>query len=566
VHPSSLLIRLLLTKGRAAAMWDSHFRVGGAKGSDLQISDCPAAATSINTDCMAASLLMHITSSASGYFENVWAWVADHDLDDPRNAATTEGSDGIPVNVFTQISIYVGRGILIESQGPTWLYGTASEHCQMYQYQLVGASNVYLGHMQTETPYYQPSPNALQPYKASASAFPSDPIFTDCSSDLCRGAWALRVLNSSDVFIYSAGFYSFFQNNELGCVGENKCQFALIDTNFADALYVYNIFTKGSIQVVSPQGGLPPILANSTTLNGYTSEIAAWLELSVGGDKIGGSGNESGLVIIDPSLWRQSTASVACFDPCTYVLPPLTLEADTTFVYPTLTTEIVLGTMFPTSFTYLGNVTTTTLWKGITTTMTVTIPAITTSVLPFWEITATEDTAVFEPMASVVQTAFNITYPSAVISGVTNFTIPSRVTSFWPPPWPGSTAPTNSASTTGGPSSVSSPKTVTTSARTSGAGSTSISTRTQKTIPGTNTAKTTSAGTHRHVVPPVYHTRGPPRPTCVSGGCSPSCKEGIVGIVDSIFRVCSQCWTGCGGINGRLGQLDTRSLLCISSS
>jgi hypothetical protein len=133
-------------------MWDSHFRVGGAKGSDLQISDCPAAATSINTDCMAASLLMHITSSASGYFENVWAWVADHDLDDPRNAATTEGSDGIPVNVFTQISIYVGRGILIESQGPTWLYGTASEHCQMYQYQLVGASNVYLGHMQTETP------------------------------------------------------------------------------------------------------------------------------------------------------------------------------------------------------------------------------------------------------------------------------------------------------------------------------------------------------------------------------------------------------------------------------
>jgi hypothetical protein len=27
--------------------------------------------------------MMHITEKASGYFENVWLWVADHDLDDP---------------------------------------------------------------------------------------------------------------------------------------------------------------------------------------------------------------------------------------------------------------------------------------------------------------------------------------------------------------------------------------------------------------------------------------------------------------------------------------------------
>lgn len=193
-----------------AAMWDSHFRVGGALGSDLQIADCPISSSSVDAKCMAASLMMHITNSASGYFENIWVWVADHDLDDPRNAEATEGSDGILVNVFTQISVYVGRGILIESRGPTWLYGTASEHAQMYQYQLAGASSVYIGHMQTETPYYQPSPNALKPYTAGVSGFTSDPLFTDCADDLCSGAWALRVLNSSDVFIYSAGFYSFF--------------------------------------------------------------------------------------------------------------------------------------------------------------------------------------------------------------------------------------------------------------------------------------------------------------------------------------------------------------------
>lgn len=71
-------------------MWDSHFRVGGASGTDLQLADCPAGATSVNTDCKAASLLLHVTSQASGYFENIWAWVADHDLDNALNAAASE--------------------------------------------------------------------------------------------------------------------------------------------------------------------------------------------------------------------------------------------------------------------------------------------------------------------------------------------------------------------------------------------------------------------------------------------------------------------------------------------
>jgi hypothetical protein len=135
-----------------AAMWDSHFRVGGAEGTNVQLADCPTGQTVVNTTCMAASLLLHITKDSSGYFENVWAWVADHDLDNPLNADAYETTDGIPLNVQTQISIYAGRGVLIESQGPTWLYGTASEHSQMYQYQLLNASNIYLGHMQTETP------------------------------------------------------------------------------------------------------------------------------------------------------------------------------------------------------------------------------------------------------------------------------------------------------------------------------------------------------------------------------------------------------------------------------
>lgn len=55
-------------------MWDSHFRVGGAVGSDLRLDDCPKSTSEVNKDCMAASMLFHVTSRASGYFENVWVW------------------------------------------------------------------------------------------------------------------------------------------------------------------------------------------------------------------------------------------------------------------------------------------------------------------------------------------------------------------------------------------------------------------------------------------------------------------------------------------------------------
>jgi len=53
-------------------------------------------------------MLMHVTSSASNlYMENVWLWTADHDIDSSDN---------------TQITVYAGRGLYIESTAGTfWL-------------------------------------------------------------------------------------------------------------------------------------------------------------------------------------------------------------------------------------------------------------------------------------------------------------------------------------------------------------------------------------------------------------------------------------------------------------
>lgn len=96
-----------------SGLWDVHTRIGGFAGSNLQLAECPITPNvttppaPINTDCIAAFLAMHVTNCASGlYMENNWLWVADHDVEDPN---------------LTQITIYAGRGLLIESAGPTWL-------------------------------------------------------------------------------------------------------------------------------------------------------------------------------------------------------------------------------------------------------------------------------------------------------------------------------------------------------------------------------------------------------------------------------------------------------------
>lgn len=134
-----------------------------------------------------------------------------------------------------------------------------------YQYQLHNAHDIFLGHMQTETPYMQPSPGALRPF--SPSSFLSDPTFPDCDEDGdigCEMAWALRILSSADIFIYSAGLYSFFQNFGKTClVGEN-CQNGVIETSYTEGLWLYNLFTIGAVQAVSPRGGIDPVLQNDT--------------------------------------------------------------------------------------------------------------------------------------------------------------------------------------------------------------------------------------------------------------------------------------------------------------
>ncbi len=125
----------------------------------------------------------------------------------------------------------------------------------------------------------QPSPGALQPFKPSSLL--KDPTFPDCedTDTGCQVAWALRILSSTDIFIYSAGLYSFFSSYGQKCLDKENCKNGIIETSFTQGLWLYNLFTIGAVQAVSPRGGIDLVLQNDTQRYGSISLPVKSLEV-----------------------------------------------------------------------------------------------------------------------------------------------------------------------------------------------------------------------------------------------------------------------------------------------
>ncbi|KAJ3160489.1 hypothetical protein HDU88_007949 [Geranomyces variabilis] len=235
----------------SAGMWDCHTRIGGATGTGLESAQCPAKTDGINQGCNAGSMMIHITDKASGYFENVWLWVADHDIDDPNLDDDKNG--------MTQCSVYVARGWLIESVSPVWLYGTASEHSVFYQYNFHKAENVLAAMIQTESPYYQPTPTPPAPFSPGiAGQYASDPDYAGCTAGTagCDAAWAVIIRQSKDIVINGAGLYSWFTSyDQSSCVDKSNCQLALVymERNYGGVV-LRNLVTIGALTMVAVDG------------------------------------------------------------------------------------------------------------------------------------------------------------------------------------------------------------------------------------------------------------------------------------------------------------------------
>ncbi|KPM38241.1 Glucan 1,3-beta-glucosidase [Neonectria ditissima] len=244
----------------SAGLFDVHMRVGGSAGTKLQSDTCkktPTVDTKPSDDCLGAFMLMHITAEASAYLENTWLWVSDHELD---------------LADHSQVNIYNGRGVLIESTKGSWLWGTASEHNVLYNYQLTKASNVYMSLIQTETAYFQGNPDANVPFVVNADF--NDPDFSkSCTGDstTCARTWGVRATDSTDVFIYGAGLYSFFNNYDQECVAANNCQDNMISIE-SSTLHLYGLSTKASVNMVTVDGA--SAVLDSDNRNNFCAAIA----------------------------------------------------------------------------------------------------------------------------------------------------------------------------------------------------------------------------------------------------------------------------------------------------
>ncbi|KAI1358579.1 pectin lyase fold/virulence factor [Xylaria arbuscula] len=414
----------------AAAMWDSHFRVGGAKGTDLDLAHCPK--FSLNDSCIAASLMLRVTAQASGYFENVWAWVADHDNDAPIHQINS---------TMTQISVFGARGILIESQGPLWFYGGGSEHSVLYNYLLSNAKSVYMGHIQTESPYFQPAPAAPAPF-APAANFPNDPDFTHCISavdideDQCRFAWGIRVVDSADVTVHGAGLYSFYNEYSQNCVEAGNCQEHVLEVIGSTGVVIYNLFTIGSASIANGIDGSKVL--QSDNQRGFTTEVSVWLPLP--------GNNNVNIVYVGPEVFTSQ--AVSCPAPCVLVFPTSSLESSTTISPSSYTTSFEYGALTTTSM----NGVPTTIFLTLTTVVTISIPPITLGGLPFSNVNITSN----EPVPITVHPSVDVPPVTLSLPDGSGSTT-TRVVSL--PPWPiidqgpggfitdpGAESPTNAAS------------------------------------------------------------------------------------------------------------------------
>ncbi|KAH9476326.1 putative glucan endo-1,3-beta-glucosidase [Psilocybe cubensis] len=236
-----------------AGMWDSHVRTAGAAGTNLEGNRCPKSGAGGFDNCFAAYMALHLTPRSTAYIEGAWVWLADHDLDFPG-----EG----------QISVYSGRGILSESQGPVWLIGTA-EHHVLYQYNLVNAANHYMGLIQTESPYYQPAPVSPSPFTINRTMKDPTPYSGNPS------AWAVSITQSRNILIFGAGLYSFFDNYSQACIDSRNCQSQLLNIDTASTnINIYSLSTVATMFQVSVNGA--GIVNQAGNVNGFASTVTSW--------------------------------------------------------------------------------------------------------------------------------------------------------------------------------------------------------------------------------------------------------------------------------------------------
>lgn len=229
---------------------------------------------------------------------------------------------------MVQTSVYVARGLLVESQSPTWLYGTSSEHAVYYQYNFNRAKNIFAGMIQTESPYYQPTPKAPAPFQNAIGRFPGDPKYKCDGNDFdgCDSSWAVIIRESSDIVIGGAGLYSWFSTYTQDCIGGHACQKAILwlEKNGGNVRIQHLITIGAKYSLVQDGRGIGA--KENLNVEGHPR----WSQISI----FEVSKNE--IHWIDPKIWDMDEPTVWCEPPCQLQLPPYE-KSTSRLDYPVIT-------------------------------------------------------------------------------------------------------------------------------------------------------------------------------------------------------------------------------------
>ena len=98
----------------------------------------------------------------------------------------------------------------------------------------------------------QNNPNALASFQPREDYH--DPQFANCFLPTCAKTYGLAIQNSTYIFNYGAGLYSFFNNYDSGCITTTNCQQFMVTIKESEAIYLFGLNTIAAQTLVEVDG------------------------------------------------------------------------------------------------------------------------------------------------------------------------------------------------------------------------------------------------------------------------------------------------------------------------
>jgi glucan 1,3-beta-glucosidase len=118
----------------------------------------------------------------------------------------------------------------------------------------------------------QNNPSAISAHQPLENR--SDPSFESCFLPTCAKTYGMAFKNSTSIFNYGAGLYSFFNNYDSGCLLTTNCQQFMVAVEQSEGMHLYGLNTVG-VEVMVEVDGVAVVPEGANT-NGFSETVAVF--------------------------------------------------------------------------------------------------------------------------------------------------------------------------------------------------------------------------------------------------------------------------------------------------